>query len=200
MVLRTVVTSYPEYNIDYQIRDGSLSNLLIRPLNVWAYWCVDTLGWKMFRNLLTVPVVIGALVWLGPDLARVSVPLNRLPALAVSLLLAMVVCFLLKLCLGCSSFWTNDIVGAATLYDLVAGALGGLLIPIALLPDWLQTIARLLPIQAIYNVPLTIMLGKTGDLNPWLGVLLQLGWIVVLWGLAIVLWRAGLRQYESVGR
>jgi ABC-type uncharacterized transport system permease subunit len=28
---------------------------------------------------------------------------------------------------------------------------------------------------------------------------LQLGWIVVLWGLALVLWRAGLRQYESVG-
>jgi len=200
MVLRTVITSYPEYGIDYQIREGSLSNLLTRPLNVWAYWFVDTLGWKTFRNALTVPVVIGCLVWLGPELATVSVPPDRLPALAVSLVLATLVCFVLKLCLACTSFWTNDIVGAATLYDLVAGALGGLLIPIALLPDWLQAIAKLLPIQAIYSVPLTILLGKTDGASPWLGILMQLGWIVVLWGLAHVLWRAGLRQYESVGR
>jgi len=30
--------------------------MLIRPLNVWGYWFVDSLGWKTFRNLLTVPV------------------------------------------------------------------------------------------------------------------------------------------------
>jgi ABC-2 type transport system permease protein len=200
MVLRTVVTSYPEYGIDYNIRDGTLSNLLTRPLNVWAYWFIDTLGWKTFRNLLSVPVVIACLVWLGPQIASVSVPLERWPALIVSLVLATLVCFLAKLCLACSSFWTNDIVGAATLYDLVAGALGGLLIPLALLPGWLQTVARLLPIQAIYSVPLTIMLGKNDGASPWPGVLLQFGWIVALWGLAIVLWRAGLRQYEAVGR
>jgi len=200
MVLRTVVTAYPEYGIDYQIRDGSLSNLLTRPLNLWAYWFVDTLGWKTFRNLLTVPVVIACLLWLGPQLASIRVPPERLPVLGVSLVLAMVLCFIAKLCLACTSFWTNDIVGAAILYDVISAALGGLLIPIALLPEWLQTVARLLPIQAIYTVPLTILLGKDDGANPWLGVLLQLGWIVVLWGLARVLWRAGLRQYESVGR
>ncbi len=83
MVLRTVITSYPEYGIDYQIRDGSLSNLLTRPLNVWAYWFIDTLGWKTFRNLLSVPVVIGCLVWLGPQLSSVSIPPDRWPALVV---------------------------------------------------------------------------------------------------------------------
>lgn len=200
MVLRTLVTAYPEYGIDYQIRDGSLSNLLTRPLNVWAYWFVDTLGWKTFRNLLTVPVAVGCLLWLGPELTSVNVPLDRLPALGASLVLATVLCFIVKLCLACTSFWTNDIVGVAILYDVISAALGGMLIPIALLPDWLQTVARLLPIQAMYNVPLSILLGKEDGANPWLGVLLQLGWIVVAWGLAHLLWRAGLRQYESVGR
>jgi ABC-2 type transport system permease protein len=161
---------------------------------------VDSLGWKTFRNLLTVPVVIACLLWLGPTLVQVSIPLDRLPLLLVSMVLASVICFFLKLCLACTSFWTNDIVGVATLYELIASALGGVLIPVALLPDWLQTVARLLPIQAIYSVPLTIALGKDGGTSPWLGLLLQFGWIVGLWMLAIVLWRAGLRQYESVGR
>ena len=75
-----------------------------------------------------------------------------------------------------------------------------LLVPIALLPDWLQAVARLLPIQAIYSVPLGIMLGNSDGASAWYGIGLQIGWIVVLWALALVLWRAGLRQYEAVGR
>ncbi len=64
-----------------------------------------------------------------------------------------------------------------------------MLIPIALLPDWLQTVASLLPIQAIYSVPLAILLGKSDGADPGSASLLQLGWIVVLWALAMVLWR-----------
>jgi ABC-2 type transport system permease protein len=199
MVLRTVVTSHIEYGIDEQIRQGTLSNYLVRPFNIWGFWFVDSLGWKTFRNLLTVPVVIGALVWLGPELAHLNVPPERLPALAASVLLAVAVCFFLKLCIGFIGFWTNDIYGVSTVYEVVASVLGGVLIPLALLPGWLQTVALLLPIQAIYAVPLGVLLGKTDGASLWSGIALQLGWIVGLWALALILWRAGLRQYEAVG-
>lgn len=199
MVLRTVVTSHIEYGIDEQIRQGTLSNYLVRPFNIWGFWLVDSLGWKTFRNLLTVPVVIGALIWLGPELAQLSVPPERWPALGLSVLLAAGVCFFLKLCLGFIGFWTNDIYGIATVYEVTASVFGGTLVPLALMPEWLQMIARLLPIQAIYAVPLAVILGKTDGADVWWGVLLQLGWIAVLWMLALVLWRAGLRQYEAVG-
>ena len=72
LVLRTVVTVHMEYAIDEQIRQGELSNMLVRPMNVWGYWFVDSLGWKTFRNLLTVPVVIGCLLWLGPQMSGVA--------------------------------------------------------------------------------------------------------------------------------
>jgi ABC-2 type transport system permease protein len=199
LVLRTVITFHLEYGIDYEIREGRLSNLLIRPLNVWAYWLVDSLGWKTFRNLLTVPVVVVCLLWIGPELAQLSIPPERLPPFALSLLLATAVCFLFKLCLGCTSFWTNDILGVATVQELISAVLGGVLIPLVLLPEWLQFVAKLLPVQAIYSVPLMILLGKGDGASPWYGIALQLGWIVVLWALALVLWRAGLRQYAAVG-
>jgi ABC-2 type transport system permease protein len=154
----------------------------------------------MFRNALSVPVVLGCLFWFGPEMRALSISLDRLLPLVMSVLLGAVVCFLLKLCLGCTSFWTNDIVGVATLYEVVATILGGMLVPVALLPDWLQAVAWLLPIQAIYSVPLAILLGKGDAASAWYGIGLQVGWIVVLWALAHVLWRAGLRQYEAVGR
>ena len=199
LILRTVVTFHMEHEIDFRIREGSLSNLLTRPLSPWAYWLVDSLGWKTFRNLLTVPVVIGCLLWFGPELLDLSVPLDRLPLLALSLVLASAVCFLFKLCIGCTSFWTNDIVGISTVQEVVSAVLGVALIPLALLPEPLQVLARFLPVQAIYSVPLMILLGKGDGADPWWGIGLQLLWIVVLWGLAGLLWRAGLREYTSVG-
>jgi len=200
MILRTLITVHLENGIDYQIRQGDLSNHLVRPFNIWVYWVVDSIGWKMFRNALSIPVVLGCLFWFGSELGPLSVPLERLPLLALSVALGAVVCYFLKLCLGFTSFWTNDIVGIVTLYEILANILGGMLIPIALLPEWLQAVARSLPIQAIYNVPLAVLLGKSDGASAWHGIVLQVGWIAVLWALALVLWRAGLRQYEAVGR
>ena len=199
MVLRAVVTVHVEWALDYEIRQGLLSTHLIRPFNVWAFLFVDSVAWRAVRMTLVAPVFLGCLLWLGPAMESVSVSPERLLLLLLSAILAYVVCFFLKLCVGFIGFWTNDIVGITTVYEVIAGVLGGVLIPLALLPDWLQSVARLLPIQAIYSVPLSILLGRSEGADPWLGIGLQLVWIAVLWVLALVLWRAGLRQYESVG-
>lgn len=199
MVLRTLITSHIEWGMDWEIRQGLLSTYLVKPFSVWAFWFTGELAWKVVRALLIAPVLAVCLVWLGPSLGTVSVPPERLPLLLVSVVLGYLVCFFLKLCLGFVNFWTNDIGGPATLYEVVASVVGGVLVPLALLPGWLQTMALALPIQAIYNVPLAILLGKELGAAPWTGLAVQLGWIVVLWALALLLWRAGLRRYESVG-
>ena len=199
MVLRAVVTVHVEWALDHEIRQGLLSTQLTKPLNYWAYLFVDSVAWKTIRVALVIPLVLAGMVLLGPWIGAIQLSWQQVPLLLVSVVLAYLVCFFLKLCVGFIGFWTNDIVGITTLYEVIASVLGGILIPIVLLPDWLQTVARLLPIQAIYTIPLSILLGKSEGAAPWYGIGLQLVWIVVLWGLAMLLWRAGLRQYESVG-
>ena len=199
MVLRAMVTVHVEWGLDHEIRQGLLSTQLTRPFNYWGYLFVDSLAWKAIRTALVIPVMVTGVVLLSPWIGAVQMSWQQIPALIVSVVLAYFVCFFLKLCVGFIGFWTNDIVGITTLYEVVASVLGGILIPVALLPDWLQTVARLLPMQAIYTIPLSILLGKSEGTDPLYGIGLQLLWIVVLWALASVLWRAGLKQYESVG-
>jgi ABC-2 type transport system permease protein len=199
MVLRATVTVHVEWALDYEIRNGQLSAALIRPFNYWAFLLADSIAWRTMRQIFVLPTLLVTLYFVGPSLDGFTLPLERLPLALLSAILAYVVCFFLKLCIGFIGFWTNEIVGITTLYDVVASILGGILIPIALLPDGLQIVARLLPIQAVYGVPLAILLGRGEGADPLWGIGLQLGWIVVLWALARVLWRAGLRQYESVG-
>jgi ABC-2 type transport system permease protein len=199
MVLRGSVTVHVEWALDHEIRDGRLSAALIRPFNYWAFLFADSVAWRLVRQMFVLPALAGAVYLLGPSLGEESLSLERLLLVLLSAGLGYVVCFFLKLCIGFIGFWTNDIMGITTLYEVVANVVGGILIPIALLPDWLQVVARALPIQAIYGVPLAIMLGQGDGAEPLWGIGVQLGWIAGLWCLAMVLWRAGLRKYESVG-
>ncbi len=164
------MTLHVEWALDHEIRQGLLSTQLIRPFNYWAFLFADAIAWRFVRLLFAVPVLLGCLYWLGPELGEHAASRwNGCRLLAVSVVLAYVVCFFLKLCIGFIGFWTNDIMGITTLYEVVASVLGGILIPIALLPDWLQTVARLLPIQAIYSVPLAILLGQERGRRPLVG-------------------------------
>ena len=199
MVLRTMLTAHTEWAIDHEVRQGVLSTYLVKPFNVWGQWFVGELAWKVVRGMLIAPVLLACLVWLGPDLALPAFDAGRALPLAVSLVLAYLVCWLLKLCVGLLTFWTTDINGIVTLYDVIAAVFGGILVPLALLPGPLYTVALALPLRAIYDVPLTIILGRLDGPALWWSLLSQVAWLVVLALLARFLWRRGLRRYEAVG-
>jgi ABC-2 type transport system permease protein len=149
---------------------------------------------------MVTPLLLAAIVVLRPALEPPSLALAAVPALLLSLVLAYLLCLLMKLAVGFTSFWLTDVTGAATLYEIVVYVLGGVLIPIELLPDPLQSAARLMPFQYVYAFPLAVMLGRVeGDMLIG-GLLVQAVWCLAFFGLATVLRRAGLWQYEAVGR
>ncbi|MDP8922666.1 MAG: ABC-2 family transporter protein [Chloroflexota bacterium] len=199
MILRAMLTAHVEWAIDHEVRQGILSTYLVKPINVWAQWFVSELAWKMVRGMLIAPVLLGCLIWLGGELALPPLDAGRIALLVVSLVLAYLVCFTLKLCLGMLTFWTTDINGIMTLYEVVVAVFGGVLVPLALLPAPLYAVALALPLRAIYDVPLTIVLGRLDGPALWWSLLSQVAWLVVLALLARYLWRHGLRRYEAVG-
>jgi len=199
MVLRTMLTSHIEWAMDHEVRQGLLSTYLVRPMNVCAQWFVGELAWKAVRGVLVTPVLIGSLVWLGPYLSLPPLDIGQMLLLAVSVVLGYLVCFALKLCIGMLVFWTTDINGTMTLYDVTASVFGGVLVPLTLLPEPLYALAMVLPMRAIYDVPLGILLGRLDGAALWWGVASQVGWATVLGLFARALWQRGLRRYEAVG-
>lgn len=199
MVLRTMLTSHVEWSIDYEVRQGILSTYLVKPFSVWGQWFVGELAWKVVRALFITPVLIGCLVWLGPALALPSLDAGRILLLLVSIVLAYLVCWALKLCVGLLTFWATDVNGIMTLYEVIAGVFGGVLVPLALLPGALYTIALVLPFRAIYDVPLAIFLGRLDGAGIWWALLSQAGWLAALLVVAGLVWRRALRRYEAVG-
>jgi ABC-2 type transport system permease protein len=199
MVLRTVLTAHIEWAIDHEARQGILSAWLVKPFDVWLQYFAGELAWKVLRAVLVTPVLLGCLLWLAPHLERPPLDPAGGLLLAWSLMIGYLVCWVLKLCIGMLTFWATDINGFTTLYEVVANVFGGVLIPLALLPGPLQAVAMALPLRAIYDVPLGIMLGRLDGDALVLGLLSQVGWLAALWLLARVLWRRGLKRYEAFG-
>src|SRR3712207_2033122 len=199
MVLRTMLTAHIEWALDHEVRQGILSTYLVKPFNVAGQWFVGELAWKLVRGMLLAPVLLGTLAWLGPSLELPPLDVGRALLVGVSLAFGYLVCFTLKLCVGMVTFWSTDINGIMTLYEVIAAVFGGLLVPLALLPGPLYAVAQALPLRAIYDVPLMIFLGRLEGPALWWSLLSQVAWCVALALLARWLWRRGLRRYEAVG-
>jgi ABC-2 type transport system permease protein len=67
--------------------------------------------------------------------------------------------------------------------------MAGAMIPIYLFPEWLKKIAYFLPFQAIFNVPLSIYVGKITGYEILVGVGMQLFWLSVLAILSFGAWK-----------
>ena len=88
MSLRTLLNVHPEWAISEEIRTGTFSKHLLRPLPFNRFHLIGEMAWKLLRLIFLLPVVIAFLLWLGPGvLSSVKVTPGMLPPLAGSLIL-----------------------------------------------------------------------------------------------------------------
>jgi ABC-2 type transport system permease protein len=101
--------------------------------------------------------------------------------------------------LGMLCFWTTRGAAIFDLYMAVELLLSGRLVPMPLMPDWVQEIARFLPFQWAFYFPIESLVGDLSNTELLRGLGVQLLWILV--GLAIfrVAWRFAIRRYSAVG-
>ncbi len=167
-----------------RVRTGDVAVDLYRPVSLLGWWLASDLG-RAAYHLLTrgvAPTVVGGLLF---DLRYPGDVLTAV-AFAVSVLLAVVVSFGLRMLVACTAFWLLDDSGVKNLAAVLATFLSGLAVPLVLFPGWIREVALVLPWAAFLQVPADIWLGQRvgGDLARGLGF--QLVWAGLLLGLCSV--------------
>jgi ABC-2 type transport system permease protein len=184
------------YAWEWRIQQGRLTGELLRPIhplnNDVAYFA----GMKIVVMILWLPLaaILGLIfkptfhpTWLEGVVFFVAIwgaYLMRTMALSM---------------LGMITFWTTRVSAIFELYFAVELILSGRLVPMTLLPLWVQRLAYFLPFQWTFYFPINTLVGNftTHELLTGLGI--QLAWILLGWGLARLLWRFGVRRYSAVG-
>ena len=161
-----------------RVRTGDIAVDLARPVDLQLAWLAADLGragWGLLSRAI-VPIAFGALFF-GFHWPTDPAALALLPG---SVVLAVCVSFALRFMLNLIAFWLTEIRGIVLLYVLVAGLLGGHLVPVQLFPGWLQTVAYATPFPSMVQSPIDLVTGQATGVRALGEVAVQLGWAAVL--------------------
>jgi ABC-2 type transport system permease protein len=96
-----------------------------------------------------------------------------------------------------SAFWLQNVDGLMHFRDISLLLFSGMMIPIAFMPPWLQSVTQLLPLKYMYAVPVNILQNKyTLQVND---VVYFICFYLVLFLLLKLVWKKGSAKYSSAG-
>lgn len=182
--------------VSQEVKDGSLAYTLGRPYNYLLYHFASGIGDVLIQA--GVLLVAGSLVaWsqVGP---LYSFRLETLPVVLLVTALAFVLDFCVLSIIALLAFFMEDVNSLLFIYHKIVFVLGGLLIPVDFLPDWLQAIARVLPFNLVVYAPAKLFVAWDGG-QAVFSLGLQVVWIGILAGLLTVLYRYGTRRLTING-
>ena len=197
LVVRLTTGAWVIWEVNFEIRQGTLAYRLLRPLHPLVAYAAENVGAMPMRLALVVPLAVAAVAIAGPS--HVTHDPVLVAVFPVAVVGAWLITFLAMAVIGALAFWVES---SGSLFELWLGLFGvfsGYLIPLELFPRWLAEIARFLPFRYMLAFPVEMVIGLTPR-GVALGELaIQWLFVVLLAAAARLAWRAGLRRFAAYG-
>jgi ABC-2 type transport system permease protein len=180
-----------------RVKDGQVAVDFLRPVDLQAATIATESGMALFALIPRgLPSVLLGAVTVG--IAMPTSPVFYLLG-TVSITLGIVISAATVYLIAVLGFWLIETRGLQILYMLASGFLGGLYVPIALFPHWLQIMATATPFPSVMMYPIDVLSGFGGARRAAALVLAQLAWLAVVAAIGQVLTSAGRRRLEVQG-
>jgi ABC-2 type transport system permease protein len=170
--------TFTDWAMSEDIVSGAIRSDLIRPADYQGMVFARAAGQMLTQALLiTLPTALLLLL-----VFRVRLPLGiNLPFFLLSIALAYVLSFLLDYMVGLTGFYTQSLWGISTTKEILVLTLSGSLIPLPFFPEGMREVLELLPFQAIYNTPVSMIANPALGVPDYLNMIgVQLIWVLVL--------------------
>ena len=181
-----------------KVQDGTLSGELIKPIHpMLTNTLVSDIAFKTLNMMILTPIWIVLALLFKPDFASVSIEgiLLSIPAL----LLGYMINFLLSGTLTSLAFWTTRVFSIHEFYYALALLFSGQFVPLQLMPQAIQSIAKFLPFQLLIYVPIQIIQGNLTMSEITQAYMTGTAWLAIALMLFLWVWREGVKRYSAVG-
>ena len=182
----------------YKVQDGTLSADLLRPVHpIFTSTLMNNLAFKALTFAALIPVWIVLVLLLHPDFSAVTSTslLLAVPAIVMGFGIS----FLLGATVTSIAFWTTRVYSFSDLMYMVTLLFSGQFVPLQLMPPAIRQLALLLPFVYTRYFPVEIILNGLPPDAVARGFVLAFVWLVLLLGIFVVVWRAGLKRFSAVG-
>jgi ABC-2 type transport system permease protein len=196
-MVRQLTGSWVSWQLNFEVRQGTLSMRLLRPLHPMIAFAAEAVAVLPMRCIAVAPVFVLYLALLGAG-ALPSTLLQWL-LLAAALLGGWLITFLASFCIGCGAFFLESSIKVMEVWLALFFVFSGYLIPVELFPRAMQQVAAWLPFR--YQIGLPVELWTSAHTASAALALVGRQWLFVgiLAAASLLLWRAGLKRFSAFG-
>jgi len=195
-LVRSMNIVFTPYGWEWRIQRGQLSGELLRPIHPLHGDVAYFAGWKVVEIILWLPLaLILSLIFkptLDPTWLQVIVFFFAIWGAYL------IRTFLVSL-LGMLTFWTTRVGAIYELFFAVELLVSGRLVPMPLMPLWVQRLAFFLPFQWTFFFPIEALVGQMTPQQLFTGLGIQALWIALGVAAVNLMWRSGIKRYSAVG-
>jgi ABC-2 type transport system permease protein len=173
-----------------------LQAYLLTPVDpVWRYVSAHVAE-RLARLPFSAVIVVGFFIFYAP--ARFSPDLWNVSLAFVFCIFAFVLRFLLQYTLGLSVFWTERATAVEMLMFVVYMFLSGAVAPLDMFPAAARELVMWTPFPYLIWVPARLIVGG-GAVDVPRALLVCVSWMLLLWVVNRVVWRAALKRNGAMG-
>ena len=165
-------------DVQQLIRSGNVANELVRPVDLYWLWFWRAVAMRTAPVMLrALPLWTVALLFFGLEAPASAA---SLAAFGLSALAGVALSSAVTMILTITIFWTLSGDWIRPLANAVTTLLAGLIVPLPLFPDSVQTLLTVLPFRGLMDVPVRIYMGHIPPGEALLHIAGQAAWVVVL--------------------
>lgn len=169
---------YTEWYMSIRMISGDIISDFIKPLDFQFMMLFHAIG-GVLANFITIliPSVLVIILFFG---STMTIGLNVIFFL-ISLFFALFIIFNIDYMIGLTSFYTESIWGIGMTKEVCVLFLSGAMVPLSFFPEGFRNVLALLPFQAIYDTPLTILITPGLNLKNYIAKIgVQILWSIIL--------------------
>jgi ABC-2 type transport system permease protein len=194
-LVRNMNIVFTPYGWEWRIREGQFSGALLRPLHPLHYDIAFFAGMKVVVIVLWLPIAVGLTLIFHPALhPGVADILTFLVAIWGAYLIRT----MFQSLLGMVTFWTTRVGAFFDLYFTGELLLSGRLVPLKLMPGWVQTLAAYLPFKWTFYFPIESLVGNRSTASLLRGLGMQALWIAIGIVCFQLAWKQAVKRYSAV--
>lgn len=184
------------WEFGYNLREGQIAIELLRPVSLLANFYTQYISGLFAFLTWNIPMAVVATVFFG--LRWPSDPQIWLIFL-VTVVLARTVLYFFDWIMASLTFYTTEIWGLGVLLNGLGLFASGALLPLVMMPGWLQTVLHALPFAQVIYVPIGLLSGILPASEAPRIWLVQLAWIAGLWLVSQAIFRVAIRKVTVQG-
>ena len=203
LILATSLFNFLEmfvvWDMSRSIQSGKIILDLLKPMRFRKYTFWSYTGNHVVQFVLTfIPTFIVVMIVTG---GAIPMGLNIVWFL-VATVFALIINYNIEMLVAPICLFTESTWGINIVKETIVLLLSGATIPLAFFPEKARMVVQYLPFRAVYDIPLSILLGKSGS-DTWQGLLqlfaLQIVWMVVLTLAGNLFWNTAVKKVTVNG-